>query len=192
MRILAIDPGTKTTGYCGMEIDEEDGRIEIVFAECHNAEKMTHRFPTMLLNYDELTTRLHAHGVNLNRLIEIMKPDVVVAESPFFNPRRPTSAEPLARMKQVITEVVANNGVELVWIAPQQMKRVVGANVKNSSKDNVREAIEKLIEEEELCFSRDCEQQHLDQVVEHVVDAIGIGYTFAANERTKWKTCLNF
>lgn len=182
MRILAIDPGTKTMGYCAMEIDERDGRCEILFAECHDAEKMIHRFPRIVLNYDDLTARLHAHGVNLERLLDVLQPDVVVAESPFFNPRRPTSAEPLARLKQVITETVSDYGVSLIWVAPQQMKRVVGANVRNSSKDGVRIAIEKLIEEEEIIFSSSCEQQHLDEVVEHVVDAIGIGYTFSQQE----------
>lgn len=185
MRLLAIDPGTKTMGYCAMEIDEDKMDIEITYAECHNAEKMLHRFPTIVTEYDELTARLHAHRENLHRLIRIIKPDLIVAESPFFNPKRPTSAEPLARLKQVLMDVAVNSGLEIEWIAPQQMKRAVGAKVKDSSKDNVREAIEELISQGILHFSPECDQQYLDDVVEHVVDAIGVGYTYAIRE------CLN-
>lgn len=182
MRILAIDPGTKTMGYAGMEIDVDQATVDIIYAECHNAEKMIHRHPLLVREYDELTARLEAHREDLYRLMTWLQPDVVVAESPFFNPRRPTSAEPLIRLKQILTEVCLAYQVELLWIAPQQMKRAVGAKVKDSSKDNVREAISDLIVTGRVNFSPICRQQSLDEVVEHTVDAIGIGYAFAIEE----------
>lgn len=185
MKILAIDPGTKTMGYCVLEVDEDKMDIEITYAECHNADKMVHRYPNIAREYDDLTARLKAHEDNLRRLVTVLKPDLIAAESPFFNPKMPTSAEPLARMKQVITTVAVECQVDLEWIAPQQMKRAIGANVRNSSKDNVRDAIDTLLKEGLLHFSPTCEQQYLDEVVEHVVDAIGVGYSFAIRE------CLN-
>lgn len=179
MLVLAIDPGTKTMGYAAMEVNEDTGDVDIVYAECHNAEKMIHRYPVLVREYDELTARLEAHRDDLFRLLTWLQPDVVVAESPFFNPRRPTSGEPLVRLKQILIETCMRYQVDLYWIAPQQMKRAVGAQVRNSSKDNVREAISGLLCMEKIRFSPLCQQQRLDDVVEHTVDAIGVGYAFA-------------
>lgn len=179
--ILCIDPGSDTLGV-SLVTYEEHKPITITYCQTHKASRIivNEKFEEMRIRYGELLTRLHAQKQNLKRLIKILQPSILAIESPFFNPRNPQSAAVLMYVKQMLNELAHDEevGLDIVWISPQQMKRLIGAKlVKNENKvakDLVKEAVRDLIKEEEIIL----DGIDFDTLDEHSVDSIGIGYAY--------------
>lgn len=178
LKILAIDPGTMTMGISLLTIDDDKMKLHVNYCRTHNASQFTHISPRLAMRVDELTLRLHVHSLNLSHLIEWLNPDLIVAESPFFNPRRPTSSEPLARMKQVLVEVAIQHDLPIEWIAPQAMKKAIGAKMGKgtNTKVEIEKAINALIEQKQVVLD---EGLKLTDIDEHSIDSIGVGYAYA-------------
>lgn len=181
--LMCIDPGSNTMGITVMKWAKGQPPI-ITYSQTHRAEAMIRadKYQESLLRYGELTTRLKAHRDNLIRLIKILKPDFVVLESPFFNPRNPSSSEVLVRLKQVLIDVLTDDQVLLDshWITPQQMKSLIGARFLAGSskivKDPVKEALTSLYREGKFKLDEGIDFDTLD---EHSLDSIGVGYAYS-------------
>lgn len=99
--------------------------------------------------------------------------DAVFYENHFINPRRPTSVIPLARSQHMIENFFMQHGIGVYTIAPQQMKKLIGTKVKGADKEDVREAVYKLVASGRFALA---EGLTLADCSEHEIDAIGILY----------------
>ena len=100
--------------------------------------------------------------------------DLLIYESHFFNVRRPTAAIPLVRFMQVTERACVNHGIMMVTVSPQQMKRTIGISRELAKADKfaVKTKIQALIDRRMIHFTGS-----LDEISEHEIDAMGIGYT---------------
>lgn len=175
IQILSIDGGTSTVGLCFSTV--EAGKMVILRTRLLDVSR-DKRYSHLDERHSPLSLRLRTLREDLlNELDRLTYPlHAVVYENHFINPRRPTSVIPLARFMQVVDDVCIDRGLYINTVAPQQMKKAINVTGKLSKadKDKVYLAIKKKVIEGEIVLS---EGVKLDEISEHEIDAIGLGYT---------------
>ena len=75
---------------------------------------------------------------------------------------------------QVVEDICVDNGITMTTVSPQQMKRTIGISkqLAKADKDIVKKKINGLIDDKYICCP-----VSLDEISEHEIDAIGIGFT---------------
>ncbi len=111
MRVLAIDPGFERVGIAVLE--KKDGKEILLYSDCF---KTFSRLP--------FENRLLLIGAELNRIIDIHKPDAVAVETLFFNSNQKTAMR-VAEARGVITYIPVSRGLILHEYTPLQIKIAV-------------------------------------------------------------------
>ena len=111
MIILGIDPGTATTGY-GI-VEKQGNKITpVTFGAILTAKEM------------ELPDRLLIIYTQINRLLDLHEPDVMVTERLFFS-NNVTTAMAVGRTVGVVTLAAAQRGLPCVEYRPVEVKMAV-------------------------------------------------------------------
>ena len=111
MRILGLDPGTATTGY-GV-IDVEDGRYTAVTYGVITTKART-----------PMPNRLQTIYSEVNALIAEFKPDTAAVEEVFFG-RNVTTAITVGQARGVLLLALANAGLPISEYSPPKIKDAV-------------------------------------------------------------------
>lgn len=130
LRILAIDPGTATTGY-GI-IDARAGTLRAV---AWGAVRTSSR--------DDTPARLLKLHKSLRRLFDQYAPTVVAVERLYFN-RNVTSALAVGQARGVVLLAAALSGVEVHEFTPLQVKQAV-TGLGRASKRQVSYMVKELL-----------------------------------------------
>lgn len=112
IRILGIDPGSRTTGYGVIDVD---------------GSKLTHVGHGAIqvhLNEDNYSIRLKEIFLELQEVIKKFKPDAVALEKVFFA-KNPVSALKLGQARGVAILAAALNELELFEYNPTEIKMAV-------------------------------------------------------------------
>ena len=111
MVILGIDPGTATTGY---GIVRKDGN------------RLTHIASGAILTDKtaEMPDRLLAIYTQLNRLLDVHEPDVMVTEQLFFG-KNATTALQVGRTIGIVVLAAAQRGTPWIEYRPSEVKMAV-------------------------------------------------------------------
>ncbi len=126
MRILGIDPGTKSMGYGVIESRDD----EIALIDC-GALVSSERSP--------IGERLSYLYRELLEIIQRHRPETVVVEQPFLA-KNVRSALAIGRAQAIALLAAASKGVPSHEYTPAQIKRMV-ANYGASSKEQVQEMV---------------------------------------------------
>ena len=173
-RILAIDPG-KYTGVTIVDLMPND---EIVYTHVETLDSMNlirkHKDITFI--YGERYAKIYAVAYEISGLLAEFQPHCIVAENAYYNRRRPTAFGSLLELLCILRETVAkyNQHRPLELVKANNVKQAVGVVGGTNDKELVRTAVGllKVYYEPHIC---------LDQLDEHAIDSMAIGY---------WK-CLN-
>jgi crossover junction endodeoxyribonuclease RuvC len=122
MRIIAIDPGTKRTGYAVFEINNRSSAL----GECG----------TVFVRGKDLPEKLLAIHRGIERLFRRLRPRQVVIERPFVG-QSARDALTLNAARAVCMLAAAISRARVFEYAPAQVKRAVAGNG-NASKDLVQ------------------------------------------------------
>lgn len=176
---LSVDGGTYTVGLCLFKINDLTNEMEILDTHLINIRKPDHNYDYLEERHGFETVRMLRLEDELDRYLtekisEYQCIDLLIYESHFFNVRRPTAAIPLVRFMQVTERACVNHGIVMVTVSPQQMKRTIGISRELAKADKfaVKTKIQALIDRRMIHFTGS-----LDDISEHEIDAMGIGYT---------------
>lgn len=125
LRILGVDPGTRTLGYGLVERTAGRGGPSFVYVECGLVR--TPEGAPML-------ERLMVIGRTLSEIIEELAPDEVALELAFHG-RNAASALKLGQARGAIMLLVAQHGLPLGEYAPSQVKQVVVGHGRATKQD---------------------------------------------------------
>ena len=125
MRVLGIDPGLRRTGYGCVEL--LNGRETIV-------EAGVLRIPEK----PPLAQRLSALDTPLRALLAELKPDHVVVESVFAHRLRGHTSMLMGHARGVILLAIASAGLEVMELAPAEVKKAVTGSGRADKKQLAR------------------------------------------------------
>jgi crossover junction endodeoxyribonuclease RuvC len=125
LRILGVDPGTRTLGYGLVERTAGPRGPVLVYVECGLVR--TPEGAPML-------ERLRVIGETLGEIIEELRPDEVALEMAFHG-RNASSALKLGQARGAIMLLVAQRGLPLAEYAPSQVKQVVVGHGRATKQD---------------------------------------------------------
>lgn len=170
-RICSIDPGSNTLGFAVIE-------FSVVSLQIYSTQACTYvgdRFqlnPYLVQVHGERIARIQAHHDNILQLLNYHQPLAVVCESSFYNIRRPMAFGALLEVLNAIRQALIehNDNLKLDLVDPPTVKRAVGAPG-NADKQAVQRAVLSL---PDLNYNGPLS---LDQLDEHAVDAIAVGYS---------------
>jgi crossover junction endodeoxyribonuclease RuvC len=125
LRILGVDPGTRTLGYGLVERAAGPRGPVLAYVECGIVR--TPEGAPML-------ERLRVIGETLAEIIEELRPDEVALEMAFYG-RNVASALKLGQARGAIMLLVAQRGLPLAECAPAQIKQVVVGHGRATKQD---------------------------------------------------------
>jgi len=111
MIILGIDPGTATTGFGVIKMENNDPHL--LDYGCIETSKN-----------DQLATRLNQISKDLEEIIEMWHPDHVAIEELFFSKNVKTAMH-VAHARGAIMQKLSDRGYEINEYKPQQIKEAV-------------------------------------------------------------------
>lgn len=134
MRILGLDPGTASTGYGIIDVDE--GRLSLVkFGVIKTPARQ------------EASKRLQTIYQELNQLIAEFQPDMCAVEEVFFG-RNITTAISVGQARGVLLLALANNNIPTSEYSPPRIKEAVTGYGK-ADKAQVQMMVRNLLDLEE-------------------------------------------
>ena len=171
--IVGIDPGSETLGLCRISFNVNTLQIVSTQAQTYIGTKIQTGMSRWILEYQtERFARIHAHKLNLGRILIQSRPLTVACESPFYSSRRPGAFSALTEVISALRYACFEYDPRLPFtlIDPPSAKIAVGAKG-NAKKEQVQEAVLQL---PDLNFIGDVSLNKLD---EHSIDSIAIAYS---------------
>jgi len=167
--IVSVDPGNNI-GISIYTIDSTDYSIKSI---------TTH---TVVLDLhvdkssSQLTSKIHYLNKYFSELLAYHKPLVIVEEAAFLNNRFPKAVMQLSQYIAAIDIAIYNYSslVKVFRYPPKYIKRLIGAGG-NADKNDMLKAVKKISEIKKYV--------KLDNVTEHEIDALSIGYVFIQHLR---------
>lgn len=156
MKVLAADPGYDRLGLAVLE--KTGGREVLVHSECFTTDKTA-----------SLSLRLASLGARIESLLKEHKPDLVAAETLYFNKNQKT-AMAVAEARGVLVYLAETHNARVCEYTPQQIK-VATTGHGGSSKDQVAAMLPRLI------------SGIPEGALDDEYDAIAVGITCLASER---------
>lgn len=132
MLILGIDPGTATTGFGVIRVDDKDFTYKLVDYGWIKTDKDEIRENRLLQIHDQMMVLLDKHN-----------PDILILERLFFA-TNVTTAIAVSEASGIIRLTAAKHKISVVGYTPMQVKLVVGGSGK-ADKKVMKETVKKLL-----------------------------------------------
>lgn len=173
-RLMAIDPGTNTLGFCIIEIDLVTLEKTVIFVHTLVANKTMDNYGTILESYGEKLARLRSHFEALYYHMCEWNVHGVVSESPYMG-RFPQAFMSLVECMDTIRQAVMQYDISITLetIDPASVKTAVGVSGKDGDKTKMLEAMKN---RPDLKLASGIDLNALD---EHSIDALAVGYARA-------------
>lgn len=119
-------------------------------------------------SYSERFARIRAHSTEFTKVLEELRPDVVICESPFYNPRRPNAFEVLVEVMTMLRNTLYtwDSWKTLNLVDPPTAKKSFGAPG-NAKKEAMFEVLK---------ANPDLQFPGILELDEHSIDAVAVGY----------------
>lgn len=173
LRIVGVDPGTDTLGWCLLEVNPMLATIRYVASQTLEAARATRHLKEQSEIVGGRFTRLQYLEDAMLNVFGQNTPDVVICESPFYNRRRPQAFESLVECKFTLAKALFrySRWLPLESVSPASAKQSVGVVAKGSTKQDVSKALLKIFPNAPIA--------NMD---EHSVDAMAVAYYRALQE----------
>lgn len=160
--IVSIDPGNNI-GIAIYTIDSTDYSVHSIKTHTVVLDLHVEKGP------NQLTTRIHYLNKYFSELLEFHNPLVVVEEAAFLNNRFPKAVMQLSQYIAAVDIAIRNYSTttKVFRYPPKYIKRFIGAGG-NADKNDMLKAVKKIKDISKFIS--------LDQVTEHEIDALSIGY----------------
>lgn len=155
MKILGIDPGMAIVGYCILDFDGKNLKLE------HSGSIQTAK------NQKESQRLLEIYN-DTNTIIEKYKPDICAIEKLFFF-RNYTTVMPVAHARGVILCALAKYNIDIYEYTPIEVKKTLTGYGRASKKE-----VEQMVK-----ISLGCEEL---PKLDDTIDAIAIAISYTRNE----------
>lgn len=170
--IVGFDPGSENLGFATIEFDFATYQIIATTAVTYVGSKLMNKNSWLIEHHGERVARIASLKEMVKERLSEIDPILVVCESPFYNPRRPSAYGVLIEVMLALTEATREYDPWRVMcmIDPPTVKKAVGAKG-NADKDAVKKAV---IELPGLNYKGNTALIDLD---EHSIDAIAVAYS---------------
>lgn len=171
-RILSIDPGGTTAGFCITDYDDVTGKSYVVDAHTVHLDKLVKQYYSDECKfYGEKITRLYALKDAVFKVLESWEPFYIVSEGPYMG----SFVTAFASLTSCVTAIrfaarELSGYKDVTVIDPATVKKSIGVSGKSGDKNLVRLAISK----RDITYTN----VSLDDLDEHSVDAIAVGQWF--------------
>lgn len=174
IKVVGVDPGTNTVGFSVFEWSPVSRRIVKSMAFTMQGAKMIGD-DAFIETHGERVRRVAIIRDNVYRLFHTFNPHYVAVEKPFFNAMRPGAFEPLLQSLAAVTDALwmYDPSMAIMPVDPPSAKKAVGAHGA-AKKDDMLKAVTAL--SETLNFDTFLSARTLEQLDEHSIDALAIGY----------------
>ena len=133
MRILGVDPGTRTMGYALLDVDDDDAPRCVAWGTLPGGPSR------------EIGERLHALHAGLQDVAARWRPDQLAIEEPFVSPQRGAKSAVAVGQAQAVALLVAVHGAMSIHrYAPAKVKSAV-ANYGGGTKEQVQRSVQVLL-----------------------------------------------
>lgn len=163
MIILGIDPGTATTGYALLQIEDSSTPIPILL------ESSTLKTPAKMDMHD----RLHKIFNEMNLILDKYSPSIMVIERLFFNTNAKT-AMTVGQARGVVLLAAASRGIAVEEYTALEAKKVI-TGYGRASKKEMQEAVRKYMRLREIVKSDDANDA-VAMVICHLHKSFSIQY----------------
>lgn len=169
--IISVDPGLNNFGVCIININ--DNTVKSIKAFTLKNDSLKDNVNLLNENNTERIVKLYKLKNTFLNILQHHNPILVISESPFFNPTRPSAFSSLTQVIQIIQMVCYehNNNISFNTIEPLLVKKTVNAGM-TSNKLNVKDAIKN------ITVIMNSLLNNIELLDEHSIDAIAIGYSF--------------
>lgn len=177
INLVSIDPGSTKVGIADFEIDPVSGIIIRCNAHTLDASRYVQEDGWIETNFGMRQARISFIENYLINHFNSVRPLFIVSEGSFFNPRRPNAFEVLIEAIAAIRNAVMKYDTwrSLELIDAPTVKKSVGA-AGNAKKEEVQERVLLL---SDLNYDSN---QNINDLSEHAIDAIAVGYGFYKSE----------
>ncbi|MNC20886.1 Holliday junction resolvase [compost metagenome] len=172
MRILSLDPSLNCTGWSVIDYKEEKytlvdyGFIQVSHFDAETEEDLK------LMHIDKVMTKI----------FDTYKPEVVIAESPFYS-RNPKTLTRLSHVHGTLLLLSAKNGLRMKYYAPLTIKSVVLGGIKTKDEDGKKKTGTEMKKEVEAAvFKIFPRHLFLKEYTNDVTDAISVALTYIAKD----------
>jgi len=168
LRVLSIDPGSSKCGTSILDYSEE--KTHVIYAETIDAEYLSRYYKDVAFIHGDKYARLIAISRQIEKLLYLYKPDMVISESPFYNRLRPGAYGVLVEVISIIRSTVFNYNPSTSFstIDPSTIKNALKVKGTSGDKSLMRNA---------LLLKDISYEEYLSPLTfdEHTVDAIAAG-----------------
>lgn len=175
-RLLSIDPGLRNIGLAFHTVDARTYKILQVSAQTFQVWKGQLPPEIEIETHNERLLKLLQIRTKLQITLEGFRPNIVSCEGPFYNPLFPDAYGALCAVVSTIQIEVSNYSQTAGFhvFQPQEVKKAVGAAMVRNNPEEAKKAVRNALRTipEVMVGLTD----NLDDLSEHAVDAIAIGY----------------
>lgn len=177
IRMISLDPGSRTLGLAVFEYDLSSGNRNVLFTQTLDTDEGLKNLRYMEDIYGTKYVRLKVIGNFLKGHLEDWQPDVVIMESPFAG-QMIQAFKVLVEVMMIIEESVSNYGsaIALLKIDPPTVKKVHKVPGNSGDKTLMRAAVMAI---GQLTLA---EGMSFDNMSEHEIDAIAVGNYYCVAE----------
>lgn len=170
LRVMSIDPGTKTLGLAVWEVDQRTNERVILFAHTVMTDRQMSYYPWLVDNHSEKTARLKAIEDELLFFMCEWDVHVVATEGPYFR-RMVTAFQALVECVTAIRAALVRYDpyMQLYIFDPASVKKSVGVGGNSGDKELMRQAV---IQHFGNMVAPGVD---LYEISEHAIDAIAVG-----------------
>lgn len=172
--MVAIDPGSHNTGIASFLVKPKEREILSIKAWSISVDKLKNDTGLPEELYSEKFIRFYKLRNELVRIFTEENVTYIAYEGPFMNRLQPSAFGPLVALQTLVQDsiITYNPGVPFFVLQPQQGKKAVGVAGKKG-KGVIKEAVKTYTElmdglAKGLCL--------LDELDEHAIDAIAVGF----------------
>lgn len=170
--LLSIDPSAANLGYSILGVNLETYKVTCYVAGTAHPAKDICLESTMTESFGARFAKMQQVEDDVARLLETYRPHGVALETNYMG-RFANSFKSLTECVMSINKAIYNSNLEchVGMVSPSHAKAAVGADGRSKDKDAVRKALPRVT---------DLNLSHitLDDVSEHGVDSIAIGYAY--------------
>ena len=133
MIILGIDPGYERLGIAVLEKNKSDKKEKVLFSECFKT--------SAKLEFNE---RLHLIGIEVNKIIDKYKPEILAIETLFLNTNKKTVMK-VAEARGIVVYEASCAGLKIFEASPPQIK-IATTGYGRASKEQIIKMVKILVD----------------------------------------------